>query len=208
MGAMIEIAKNFTDYDWKNLEKELRADFGNREIWGKALDVFESRLNERYIKPAENIQNNLSVTGEGFSITAILCSLIEALETFYEGKCYKYEKPRTNREYGNGNSKSLFVSFLSTKEPFNTTFTVDLAEDFFKNVRCALLHEAMTRNNWTIRIDTDVLIEQKESGKVLNRFYFLESLKEYIKTYRSEVLGNKERKNAFIRKMNCICNNA
>lgn len=205
---MIEIAENFTDEDWSELEKELKNDFGNEILWGRALDVFESRLNERYIRPAEEIQNNLSVKGEGFSITAILCSLIESLETFYVGKCYKYEKPRTNHEYGNGNSKSLFVNFLSTKEPFNSTFNEDLAEDFFKNVRCALLHEAMTRNGWTIRIDSDVLVEQKGNGKVLNRFYFLESLKTYIKSYRAEVLGSKDRKNAFIRKMKCICQNA
>ena len=205
---MVEIAENFTDKDWDVLEKKLRADFGNNELWGKLLDVFESRLNDRYIKPAEEIQNNLSVTGEGFSITAILCSLIEALETFYEGKCYKFEKPRTNNEYGNGNSKSIFVSFLSSKQPFSNTFNADLAEDFFKNVRCALLHEAMTRNGWIIRIDTDLLVEQKGNVKTLNRFFFLDNLKSYIKSYRAEVLGNKERKNAFIRKMNCICQNA
>lgn len=206
--SMVEIAENFTDEDWGRLEKKLRADFANENLWQRALDVFESRLNDRYIKPAEEIQNSSNVTGEGFSITAILCSLIEALETFYEGKCYKYEKPRTNNEYGNGNSKSLFVSFLSTKEPFSNTFSEDLAVDFFKNVRCALLHEAMTRNGWTIRIDTDALVEQKGNGKVLNRFYFLENLKIYIKNYRADVIGNKDRKNAFIRKMNCICKNA
>ncbi len=204
---MVEIADKFTDDDWGNLQKELRADFYNEELWCKALDVFETRINERYIKPAEEIQNNLSISGEGFSITAILCSVIETLETFYEGKCYKYEKPINNNEYGNGNSKSLFVNFLSTKEPFRNIFNEDLADDFFRNVRCALLHEAMTRNGWLIRIDTDVLVEQKENGKVLNRFYFLEDIKNYISIYKKVVLGSKERKNAFIRKMNCICNN-
>ncbi len=111
---MVEIAENFSDEDWKSLEQDLRSNFNDEKLWDKALDIFELRLNSRYIQPAENIQNNLSVTGEGFATTAILCSLIEALETFYEGKCYKYEKPRTNTEYGNGKSKALFVSFLST----------------------------------------------------------------------------------------------
>ena len=205
---MVDIAENFTDKDWAALEKKLRADFGNEELWNSALDIFESRLNERYIRPAEEIQNSLPVKGEGFSITAILCSLIEALETFYSGKCYKYETPRNNNEYGNGKSKSLFVNFLTSKQPFSNIFNENLADDFFKNVRCALLHEAMTRNGWVIRIDNDVLVEQKGSNKILNRFYFLDSIKQYIKIYRSEVLANKERKNAFIRKMNCICKNA
>jgi hypothetical protein len=205
---MVEIARKFTVENWQILEKELRADFYNEGLWGKAIDVFESRLNERYIKPAEEIQNNLSCTGEGFAITAILCSLIEALETFYKGKCYKYEKPRTNNEYGNSKSKSLFVSFLTSREPFKNTFDLVLAEDFYKNVRCALLHEAMTRNGWTIRIDTDDLVKQNGNSKVLNRFYFLQNLKNCIKNYRAEVLTDKKRKNAFIRKMNCICKNA
>ncbi len=205
---MVDIANNFTCENWKKLETDLRADFGNTELWEKAIGVFESRLNERYFKPVEEIQNNLSVTGEGFSITAILCSLIEALETFYEGKCYKYEKPRTNTEYGNSKSKKLFVNFLSSKEPFKSTFNTDLAEDFFKNVRCALLHEAMTRNGWTIRINTIHLVEISSEGKVLNRFYFLESLQSYIESYKEEVRSSKKRKNAFIRKMNCICKNA
>jgi hypothetical protein len=56
-----------------------------------------------------------------------------------------------------------------------------LAEDFLKNVRCALLHEAMIRNGWKIRIDTDELVEQKNNSKVLNRFYFFDNLKTYIR---------------------------
>ena len=204
---MVKIAENFTDKDWKSLEQKLRSNFDDKNLWDKALDIFELRLNARYIKPAEDIQRSFSVTGEGFAITAILCSLIEALETFYEGECYKHEKPRTNTEYGNGKSKALFVSFLSTKEPFKSTFNEELAEDFFKNVRCALLHEAMTRNGWIIRINTAALVIQIDNKKVLNRFHFLDNLKTYMKDYRSVVLGSKERKNAFIRKMNCICDN-
>lgn len=205
---MVEIANKFTTDDWNKLESKLKADFTNNDLWNEALNIFESRLDERYIKPVEVIQNNLSVVGEGFSITAILCSLIETLETFYDGECYKYETPRTNTEYGNGNSKIIFTNFLTTKEPFKSTFGEALAEDFFKNVRCALLHEAMTRNGWKIRINTDVLVKQNNDEKILNRFYFLEGIKEYVKSYRAEVLKDKNRKNAFIRKMKCICSNA
>jgi len=205
---MVEIAGRKTDADWYSLESQIKADFDSVELWNQALDIFEMRMNERYIKPAEEIQNNLSVLGEGFSITALLCSLVEALETFHEGKCYKHDKPRTNHEYGNGNSESIYVQFLSNREPFSNVFDERLARDFYKNVRCALLHEAMTRNGWRIRIDTDVLVEQKEGNKVLNRFYLLEFVKRYIEKYRASVLNSKERKNAFIRKMRCICQNA
>ena len=113
----------------------------------------------RYICPAEQIQHNSSIIGEGFSIMAILCTLIEALETFYDGLCYKYDKPRKNYEYGNGKSEKMFVNFLSKREPFKQVFNEPLAKEFYKNIRCPLLHEAATRGGWVIRIDTDSLIK-------------------------------------------------
>lgn len=206
---MIEIAYKFTDEDWSRLEKKMDKDFDNEELWSEALDIFESRLSERYIKPAEVIQSNLCATGEGFAIIAVLCSLIETLETFYQGKCYTPGKLTDNTQYGNGKSQSLFVDFLSTKEPFKSTFSGELATDFYKNVRCSILHEAMTRNGWVIRTNTNRLVKREEGCKIkiLNRRYFLKDLKIYVTKYKAEVLGNKERKDAFIRKMDCICKN-
>ncbi len=205
---MIKIAGNFTDKDWDALESQLKLDFTNDVLWNKALDFFESRIRERYIKPAEKIQHSLTAEGEGFAITVIICSLIEALETFYKGKCYKHTNPLSQYEYGGGNSKLFFVEFLSTKKPFCDTFDANLAEDFFINVRCALLHEAMTRNGWVIRVGTGILVEKEGRKKILNRSLFLDYLREYIKSYRLVVLSSIERKHSFIRKMNCICSNA
>jgi len=180
---VVKIAGNLTAKDWHSLESRIRNDFSNIELWNQALDMFELRLNERYIKPAEEIQNNLSASGEGFAITTLLCSLIEALETFHEGMCYKFEKPRMNTEYGNGKSQLLYVQFLSKRKPFSEVFNEELAKDFYKNVRCSLLHEAMTKNGWKIRINTDVLIEQTAESKVLNRDYMLKYFKKYIFNY-------------------------
>ena len=205
---MVKIAGNKTDKDWLSLELKIKDDFDNVDLWNQALDLFEERLNERYIKPTEKIQNNSSVSGEGFAITTLLCSLIEALETFYEGKCFKCGPSRSAYDYGSGGSKLIYVSFLTKREPFSVTFKNDLARDFYNNVRCALLHEAMTRNGWVIRIDSEGLVEEKDGKKYLNRFNFLQEIKKYIKKYREVVLGSGERKDAFIRKMKCICDNS
>lgn len=204
---MTEIAKNITIADWKELKTKIRSDFSSSILWNQALDIFESRLNERYIYPAKAIEDNDHITGEGFAITTLLCSLIEALETFYQGKCYKYENPRKKHEYGNGKSKLLYVTFLTQREPFSQIFTDELATDFYKNIRCALLHEAMTRNGWVIRVDTNSLIEQEKDIKTLNRGLFLIYIGKYIKNYRNIVINSKKRKKLFIRKMDCICNN-
>lgn len=206
---MTQIAKNFTNEQWLSLEEKIREDFSNKELWTEAFGVFESRLNERYLTPARIIEKNNSFSGAGFAIATILCSLIEALETFYEGVCYKHNNPnRDNYEYGIGESKRLFTNFLCTKEPFNSLFTTELADDFYSNVRCALLHEAMTRNRWVIKVDTNTLINNTEGkSKILNRRIFLESIKSYIQNYKEELFSDDARKNAFIRKMNCICQN-
>lgn len=204
----VQIAGKRTDKDWRLLEDKIRQDFNNDKSWEDAYKFFKERMFHRYICPAEQIQHNASTVGEGFSITAILCTLIESLETFYGGQCYKYDKPRKNHEYGNAKSEELFVNFLSTREPFKQVFDEPLAKEFYKNVRCSLLHDAATRGGWVIRIDTNSLIEKGPAKTVLNRKLFLDYMKRYIEDYKDVLIASKQRKNAFIRKMNCICETA
>ena len=204
---MVQIAHNFSVSDWQKHKVSLASNMDDCALWNQALDVFESRMDERYIEPVQEMQNNLNSTGEGFSVVAILCSLIEALETFYEGKCFNPDGPANDYEYGNGCSGQLFTSFLKNKSPFSNSFNQNLAIDFYKNVRCALLHEAMTRNGWVIRVDTNSLIDIRGNKKILNRNILLAEIKDYIKEYRTSVLQSSVRKQAFIRKMDGICEN-
>jgi hypothetical protein len=45
----------------------------------------------------------------------------------------------------------LIISFLMTRTPFKEDFkTENMARDFYEGVRCGLLHEARTKNGWTI----------------------------------------------------------
>lgn len=208
MEGFVKIAGNKTTGYWRKLEQQISGDFSSDSLWNKALDIFEERLNERYIRPAEIIQRHSHIVGEGFSIVTILCALIETLETFYVGQCYKHDQPRNDYEYGNGRSESIYLSFLTKREPFCGVFNETLARDFYKNVRCALLHEAMTRNRWVIRISSRGLVERVGTTKILNRTIFLGDIKSYIESYRAIVLKSEERKHAFINKMACICNNA
>jgi hypothetical protein len=205
---IVQIAGKKTNEDWRLLEAKIKQGFNNDELWEEAYRFFKERLFHRYIGPAEQIQQNSSIIGEGFSIMAIICTLIEALETFYDGRCYKYNKPRKNHEYGNGKSGKMFVSFLSNREPFKQVFDEHLAKEFYKNVRCSLLHEAATRSGWVIRIDTDSLIKSIPGKTVLNRKLFLDQMKKYIEAYKGVLIESKTRKNAFIRKMDCICKTA
>jgi hypothetical protein len=209
MNLDIQIAGKKTVRGWLNLKNLIEKDFNNEALWNKAFTFFKDRLFTRYINPAEKIQNDIcsEFVGEGFAISTILCSLIEALETFYQGKHFTPQKPQNEYEYTNGHSKEIFKNFLTQREPFKSEFK-SLASDFYYNVRCSLLHEAATRNGWVIRVDTARLIEKDGDKKVLNRCLFIGSVKKYIKSYKQELLKDNERKKAFIRKMDSICNTA
>src|SRR5882762_6816479 len=122
-------------------------------LWAKAYkDYFYARLSYRYLKPLKTLQTNGPIRGEGFSIVAIQCSLIEFLESTIQGKSYLYSRngnpPLGPYEYSS--SGAMFESFLANRTPFSGEFTPPLAHDFYVGVRCGVLHEARTKNGWTI----------------------------------------------------------
>jgi hypothetical protein len=139
------IAGTKTVKEWKELENKINIDFTNSTLWLEAFGFFECRIRTRYIIPAETISKNCNsrFLGEGFAITAIICTLIEAFESFIQGKNYKYRiKGEKLGDYEYCRSSTIFVDFLTKREPFKKHFTNrSLALYFYKNVRCSLLHE-------------------------------------------------------------------
>lgn len=201
------IAGRRTIKDWEKL-KIVLADFGNLPAWTIAYqDYFLTRLTDRYLDPIETIKNNGEYRGEGFSIMTIICSLIEFLETTYLGLSYKYAKTATLSKYEYNNSIKIFISFLSQRNPFRLYFDKTLAEEFYKNIRCGLLHEARTKGKWTIwgMAGSNKLVERKTHEVIVYRDNFYEGLKTFITAYKNDLLQSFERKEAFIRKFNSLC---
>lgn len=208
MDKSIQIAGKYTIGDWLNLKASLENYIENNALWEKAFSYLEERLNSRYLQPIEVIENNSNIEGEGFAISAIMCSLIEALEAFYQGKSYRKatkDNPLDEtKEYYK--SQPIFESFLNNREPFKKYFTeAKMAAAFYENYRCSILHEAATRNGWKIRIDTNSLVEEHNGGYVVNRAIFVNEIKNYIKIYKKELMRNAELKKAYIRKFDAIC---
>ena len=208
MDKNLRIAGDKSISDWLRLKVKLEENFENRELWEIAYTFLEKRLQSRYLEPIKAIENNSNVEGEGFSVVAILCSLLEALESFYQGKTYR--KPTTdaplNTEKEYYRSQPIFVSFLENRAPFSHFFSKDnLANDFYENVRCAILHEAATRNGWKVKIDTKQLIEQNENQTIINRALFSQAVGEYLNNYKDELMLSNELKTAFIYKFDSIC---
>lgn len=202
-----EIAGKKTVDCWKQLCAELKTT-ATQELWEKAFDeFFLARLAHRYFKPIEALEAQKLYEGEGFSIVAIQCSLIEFLESTYQGKVYKYDKPDDKlHEYKD--SKNKFLSFLKNREPFKSEFvdaTRNWPKEFYEGVRCGLLHEAGTRGGWRIHFDQNAPTIFDKTKLVIYRNKLKDALYDYLSRYRAELLTDPALQQAFIRKMNSLC---
>ncbi len=210
MDKDIQIAGYLTVGDWLDLSEKLNNDMNNPALWDAALQYFDKRIQNRYLNPIKAIENNSNVEGEGFSVVAILCSLIEALESFNQGKTYRKATKGNpldpNTEYFK--SQSIFESFLNNREPFKSVFSNDDASSFYENVRCSILHEAATRNGWRISIRTNQLVQKENNQVILNRVFFVQFIEQYIEQYKKELKSSLKLKQAYIRKFNSICESA
>jgi hypothetical protein len=100
----------------------------NKEEIAEAL---RRRFKERYIEPVT------AKNRHGFAMMAISCLMIESLESFRQG-------------WENSNSKSelAFCYFFDSHSQFDS-FRGHCAQ-FYKNVRCGILHQAETTGGWRI----------------------------------------------------------
>ena len=114
-----QIAGYKTARDWYDFRDNFNLS-ANRcpEIWVRAFDeYFYPRLETRYLQPIEAIKKIGKAEGEGFSMMAILCTLVEFLESTVLGKNYDYKaKKETDLVYPK--SESIFISFLVNRPPF------------------------------------------------------------------------------------------
>ena len=79
----------------------------------------------------------------GFSIMTSCCLLIETIATFFEGQ-------NETKKSGKDTFKLIFQKAAFYKNPLQCFEN----EDFYKNVRCGLLHQGDTYGKFIIRRDT------------------------------------------------------
>lgn len=195
--------------DWNDLRISL-LDQDNHNAWGVAYkDFFLTRLEDRYLEPLKIIKENGTYRGEGFSIMTIVCSLVEFIEGTFQGINYRYRRrndpPLSQFEYNR--SEDIFISFLTQRHPFSLDFNKINAAEFYKNIRCGLLHEARTKGKWTIwgSSPNNKLIDQTTNETIVYRDDFLEATKLLIKQYEQDLITSPVRKDAFIRKFDNVC---
>tara|TARA_Y100000782_G_C10187314_1_gene267554 strand:- start:6952 stop:7560 length:609 start_codon:yes stop_codon:yes gene_type:complete len=201
---MTYIAGNKTAQDWKSfLEKEPKDEL----FWASAFaDYFYKRLETRYLSPIRTLTNKGCCDGEGFSIVAIQCSLIEFLESTYCGIKYRrLKKGEVLEPFEYQFSGEVFKRFLTTRDPFKDFFNEELATEFYSNVRCGILHEAMTNNGWRIHAKSKENLLIDTENKIVFRDDFQAALELYIKKYGQSLTTNEELQSALVRKFNALC---
>ena len=192
------IAPGKTKDHWRDFAKIL-VPGGDEVLWAEAFDSFLfARLQSRYIDPVAAVRDGSNWNGEGFTIVSIQCALIEFLAALREGKKYRHQNPQPPHEYRN--SGDLLCDFLRKTDPFDKLFTRAQAQDFYTNVRCALLHEARTKGGWIIWASGTPAVDCQR--KIVYRDSFQDLIQEYIRNYGLALLKNIPLQEAFIRKFN------
>ena len=210
----MQIAGKKTTGDWIKLvgtrEKHLiDCNRAEKWEWEEVYNFFEERINTRYINPINNLLNMKQNLGEGFAIVNLQCSLIETIESFVNGWIYLND---SKSEIKNGwytriiqqssrakkhlspdenlKNEDIFVSFFKNREPF-INYNID-GSDFFKSVRCGLLHETQTKNNWKIKFDTlntGLSYIEDEEEKIIFRENFQRDLEIVIADYKNAIVN-------------------
>lgn len=203
----MRIAGEKTDADWQELKARIVADHSNADWWQEAYDEFyKKRIDTRYLDPIRAIDDRQC--GEGFAITALICTLFEFLETCEQGKNFRMQgkgEALAEHEYSQRDAHTYFEAFLE-QTPFRGEFPTKLIKSFYKDVRCGLLHEARTKGGWLISSNCSPrLVEEVGPSKTLYRRRLVELLNEYFSDYRRRLLENRTTQEAFIRKFDFLC---
>lgn len=129
-------------------------------------EAIKRRLIQRYITPCETIVNK-----NGFNIMANCCLLIETFESFYRGWA----------KTPNGAGADAFCKFFNRVPEFNEFTGNDLPTQFYKNIRCGILHQGEVGGGWRIRRDLSKKLNLEE--KIIDANCFRNDLKLVIQKY-------------------------
>lgn len=207
---------------WKVLRDKLKSN-PTDELWQQAFaDFLVTRVKTRYYDPIEAISMIKAQHGKGFSIITIYCSLIEFFETqlkgyYFENRNYKDSsgiivKSKTRKDKkGNPHpltTEEIFVQFLTQNEPFKSQFNDPLAKDFYKNVRCAILHQAETSGNWIVRDgkESDDIVHTDKVNTTIRWKPLKENFRAFLQSYGKLLKTNPDIQQNFILKWNKIAN--
>ena len=159
----------------------------------------EKRITSRYIDPTDKLlhedsQRSATERRFGFTILAIDCLLIETFQAFIEGKLDTTSV-----------SGLMFENFLTKRQSFKVHFTKAIAEQFYKEFRCGILHQAEIQGTslvWSV----GALVWFQQGTMIVNRSEFHSLLKHEFGAYLGELrdLNNSQLRQNFRKKMDHV----
>ncbi|GAB4234677.1 MAG: hypothetical protein Tsb0034_08490 [Ekhidna sp.] len=192
----MEVAKGFKNTDFQKLDL---SDPDSTD-WNTAIDIFIKRIEPRYLEPiriliAEDSKLDVRERRYGFTITAIMCLLIETLYCFRKGILDN-----------TGNAVITFREFLTESNSFKDHFDEESASAFYNHIRNGILHQAETKEKSRIR-DVGPLVRKIKGSIAINRTEFFNLLENEFHSYIDQLAdtSNAELRAAFIKKMNHVC---
>ncbi|TGT44423.1 hypothetical protein [Mesorhizobium sp. M8A.F.Ca.ET.165.01.1.1] len=193
--------------DWAVRAKEL-LNKPTTDLWRRtAREYFHDRIEPRYLEPIRELDRLNRLRGEGFAVVTIQCALIEFLAALRTGENYKLDKPDPKKgEYND--SGRLFRDFLAKEAPFSAVFATT-AGDFYRDIRCGLLHEGQSKGGYLIK-------KKSKSGLIVDlgppKVLYWTDLQGAIETYLTQYTNDLETvaalQNAFIRKYDHLARTA
>ena len=192
---------------WKTIREKVTDNYEYNSDWKDAINLFKTRLDRKFFNPIEELIKQKKQEGEGFTIVTTQCALIESLASFRTGQIFNHKKNGNSPKYEYNESKKMFVNFLNKDSIFENNFwsfiggklkknTPFSADKFYSDVRCGLMHEARTKNEWFINttkksIKTEKIFLEKDGDKVkILRSILHYRLKEAVDSYCSELKEN------------------
>lgn len=147
---------------WRDAkEKDQIADFIYERHYCRYLKPFEFD-DPKYKKEYKN----------GFAIMANCCLLIETIESFHRGW------PRSRNELN-------FLKFFTRENEFKEFAMDDIPTQFYKHIRCGILHQGETTGGWSINRNSSKLLDKPK--REINAVLFSMRLKKALDAYRNEL---------------------
>lgn len=142
----------------------------------KIADFIYERHYSRYIKPFEYDDEIYKKDYKnGFAIMANCCLLIETIESFRRG-------------WAQSRNELNFLKFFTREKEFKEFATDDIPTQFYKHIRCGILHQGETTGGWSINRNSSYLLDK--SKREINAVLFSERLKKALEGYRDELKVN------------------
>lgn len=150
------------DYTVSDYDDDIR--LSNLDSSESISNALKRRLLQRYIIPSESLENK-----NGFNIMANCCLVIETLESFHRG----WSKTP--------NGGLAFCGFFNRVNHFKDFVGNDTPNQFYKHIRCGILHQGETTGGWRIRRKGSSIINI--SDKIINANLFRDALRKEIEEY-------------------------